>query len=329
MKLASATLLLAFVAASPAVRYFRYERPIQLQAQQAGQACLALDAEVFAHAAPQLADLRLYANGAETPYTIRVAEAIAGSEKTVPLLNAGVRDGQTVFDANLPETAELPDTHYGDVQLAVTAQNFIATVTVTGSHAKSGKPETRLGEFTIFDLSRQRLGRSTVLHLPESNFPYLHFRIAGPLRPEEVTGLSVGRTPGAPPRYQSVAETSQATQKDHATILTLDVPANVPVDRIVFTPGATPAAFSRDVTISAVPAYRKARERSGSAAVRHHLKRKPAAHPPGAARQAHRRRKASSRGSPRTIRHTVPLDHHHCQRRRPASVAPVRAPGDA
>jgi hypothetical protein len=254
MKLTSAALLMAFVAVAPQIQYFRYQRSVQLQTQQAGQACLPIDVEVFAHAAPQLADLRLYANGAETPYTVRVATAIAGSERTYPLLNAGVRDGQTVFDAELPNPAEMPEAHYSDVQLNITAQNFIATVIVTGSN---GLPSAKLGEFTIFDLSRQRLGRSTVLHLPETNFEYLHFSIRGPLRPEEVTGLSVGRTPATQPRYRTVAETSQATQKDHSTILTFDIPANVPVDRVVFVPGARPAAFSRDVTISALPIKEK------------------------------------------------------------------------
>lgn len=251
MKLAAATLLLAVVAASPEVRYFRYQRPIQLPSQQTGQSCLPINTEIFAHAAPQLSDLRLYANDAETPYTIRVATAVAGNERTQPLLNTGVRDGQTVFDADLEEDAGFSEPLYSDIHLNITAQNFIATVTVSGSHSKSGKPETKLGEFTIFDLSRQRLGRSTVLHLPESNFSFLHFRIAGPLRPEEITGLSVGRAPGAPPRYRAVAETSKVAQKDRATIVTFDVPANVPVDRVAFAPGATPAAFSRDVTISA------------------------------------------------------------------------------
>jgi len=257
MKLESTALLLAFLAASPEVRYFRFERPVQVQAQQAGQACLAIDAEIFAHAAPQLADLRLYANDSETPYIVRVATAIAGGERNYPLLNAGVRNGQTVFEAELPNAAELPDTHYSDVQLTTPVQDFIATVAVSGSQSKSGKPETKIGDFTIFDLSRQRLGRSTVLHLPDSNFPYLHFRIAGPLRPEDVTGFSVGHTPGAPPRYRMVAQTSQATQKDHTTIVSFDVPANVPVDRVVFTPGATPTSFSRDVTINAVPVNEK------------------------------------------------------------------------
>jgi hypothetical protein len=249
MKLGAGLLLLAVVAASPEIRYFRYERPIERAPQQAGRVCLALGAEVFAHASPQMADLRLYHDGTETPYVIRTAMPTEGTQKSIAPLNLGARSGQTVFDA------ELPDTHYSDLQLDVTAQNFIATVTVTGSRTKGGSAETKLGVFTIFDLTRQRLGRSTVLHLPESDFQYLHFRIAGPLTPENVKGLSVERLPASQPAYMTIAESAQVTRKGHSSILEFTVPAHVPVDRIVFVPGASPALFSRDVTISvaAVP----------------------------------------------------------------------------
>jgi len=247
MKLISAALLLAVFAATPEFRYFRYQRAIELksQAQQSGQACLSIDPEVFAHAAPQLADLRLYSNGTETPYTIRTSTSTSGSEKIVPLLNTGVRNGQTVFDA------EMPEGRYSDLELTIGAHDFIATVTVTGSSALAGGPQTKLGDFTIFDLTRQRLGRSTVLHLPESNMRFLHFRVAGPLKPDDVTGLSVGRMPSTPARYRAVAETSQAVQKDRTEVIEFNLPANVPVDRIVFEPTASPSVFSRDVTVSA------------------------------------------------------------------------------
>lgn len=247
MKLISAVVALALFAATPEARYFRYERQVQFPSQQSGQACLAIDPEIFAHASRYLSDLRLYGNGAETPFVIRMAAAVGGDAKPITLLNAGVRNGQAVFDA------ELPDTHYSDLQLAVSAQNFIATITVWGSNARSGAPATKLGDFTIFDLSRQRLGRSTVLHLPESNFPYLHFRVTGPLRPAEITGLFVERLPAAQPRYRTVEETKQVTQQGRSTVLEFNVPARVPVDRVLFTPGSVPAAFSRDVTISVQP----------------------------------------------------------------------------
>jgi hypothetical protein len=249
MRLGAGLLLLTVVAASPEIRYFRYERPIQNAPQQGGQTRIALDAGVFAHAAPQLADLRLYHDGTETPYVIRMATPAEGTEKSIAPLNLGLRGGQTVFDA------ELPDKHYSDLHLDVTAQNFIATVTVTGSRTKDEKNETKLGAYTIFDLTRQKLGRSTVLHLPESDFPYVHFRIAGPLKPEDVKGLSVERLPASQPVYVTVAESAQVTRKGHASILEFTVPAHVPVDRIAFTPGASPALFSRDVSIgvAAVP----------------------------------------------------------------------------
>ncbi len=240
----SAILLLAALAASTDPRYFRYQRPIQ---HSSGQSCLALDPAIFAHAAPQLADLRLYRDDAETPFVVRVSDSTQAAQKSIAPLNIGLRGGQTVFDASLP------DSPYSDVQLTVAAQNFIATVTVAGSQTEAGGAETKLGSYTIFDLTRQRLGRSTVLHLPVSDFRYLHFHIAGPLQPESITGLTVGRPPATPPAYSQVAQASRAEQKDRSSIFTFTVPAHVPVDRIVFTPGTSPAQFSRDVSITVAP----------------------------------------------------------------------------
>ncbi|MGA9672227.1 MAG: DUF3999 family protein [Terracidiphilus sp.] len=244
MKLSAAFLLLAVAAASPEIQYFRYERPLQNLPQNGGQSCLVLDAGIFNHAAPGLADLRLYRDGTETPYVIRTAAAEQGAQKVISLLNLGVQGGETVFDA------ELPEGKYNDLDLTVTGQDFIATVVVSGSRAQDGSPATKLGSYTIFDLKRQRLGRSTVLHLPESDFRYLHFRVAGPLRSDNFTGLSVERLPASQPKYETVAETSRFTQKGHDSIFEFTVPAQVPVDRIVFVPEAEPRLFSRDVNLS-------------------------------------------------------------------------------
>jgi hypothetical protein len=247
VKLVAGALLLAFAAASPETRYFRYERPIQNTKQRAAQTCFVLDAAIFAHAAPQLADLRLYRDRTETPYVIRLAAPKQVAEHPIAPLNLGLRGGQTVFDAAIPKA------RYSDLQLAVTAQDFIATVTVLGSQAQTGAG-TKLGSYTIFDLTRQKLGRCTVLHLPESDFRYLHFRVTGPLSPESITGLSVVRLPISNPKYQRVAETSQVMQKGRSSVFTFTVPARVPVDRIAFTPDELPANFSRDVRIAVAPA---------------------------------------------------------------------------
>lgn len=247
MKPYAAVLLFVVAATSPEIKYFQYERPVQNTPQNAAQACLVLDSGIFAHAASELADLRLYRDHMETPYVIRMAAPLQVSEKSVTPMNLGLRAGQTVFDAAMPEG------NYSDLELAVTGQDFIAAVTVSGSQDQTGSAETKLGSYTIFDLTHQRLGRSTVLHLPESDFRYLHFQIAGPLLPQSITGLSVERLPASQPKYETVAESSHITQNDHSSVLEFTVPAHVPVDRIVFTPGAKPASFSRNVSISVTP----------------------------------------------------------------------------
>lgn len=247
MRLVPIALLFILLAASPEIRYFRHQRPIHTASQALGQTCFVIDPTIFAQAAPGLADLRMYGNGTETPYAMRTAAATEAAEISIQPLNLGSRKGETVFDA------ELPSTHYSDVVLSISAQNFIATITVTGSKSQSDGPGTRVGSYTIFDLSGQKLGRSTVLHLPESDFPYLHFRISGPLRPEQIDGISIERLPATQPSYQTVAESSQAVQNGRTTVLEFTVPPHVPVDRITFIPGPSPELFSRDVAISATP----------------------------------------------------------------------------
>jgi hypothetical protein len=243
MKLLIGALLLLAVPATPDIRYLHYQRQVENAATRPGQTCLVLDAGIYAHAAPQLADLRLYRESTETPYVIRRDAQVDANRKSIAPLNLGLREGHTVFDA------ELPDAHYGDLELAITGQDFIATVTVSGGRTQTGGKETRIGSFTVFDLTRQKLGRSTVLHLPELDFRFLHFSVAGPLKPESITGLSVDRLPASQPKYQTVAESAQVTQKGHLSLLEFTVPAHVPVDRIAFMPGATPALFSREVNI--------------------------------------------------------------------------------
>jgi hypothetical protein len=252
MRLGVGFLLIAAVVASPEIRYFRYQRSVQNVPQHPAQTCFVVDADTFAHAAPQLADLRLYRDNTEIPYVIHLTDPVEAAEKTTIPLNLGQRGGQTVFDA------ELSEARYSDLQLAVTAQDFIATVTVSGSQAEEGRSETKLGAYTIFDFTRQKLGRSTVLHLPESNFRYLHFRITGPLPPESITGLSVVRLPASQPKYETVSESSQIKQQGHSSTVAFKVPAHVPVDRIAFDPGPQPLLFSRNVDISVVPVSSRA-----------------------------------------------------------------------
>jgi len=253
---ASALLLVAALAAAspstPEIRYFRADRVLGNLPASGGQACLALDPGIFSHAQPGLADLRLYRLAqvedhlVETPYVLRDAAPVIAAPSSIELLNKGMRGGQTGFDV------EMPEGHYSDLELAINEHNFIAAVNVAGSQSQGGA-ETKLGAYTIFDLSRQRLGRSTVLHLPEADFRFLHFRIAGPIKPDFVTGLSVERLPESQPRYVTVATATQQVRKGHESVFEFTVPAHTPVDRVAFAVGTQPAQFSRDVRIEIEP----------------------------------------------------------------------------
>ncbi len=247
MKLRAVFALIAASAAVPQFGYFRYQRPIVNNPPAAGQTCVALDPQIFTNAEMDLSDLRLYRNEEETPYAIHQAAPIVTPAKPVLLLNLGKRGGQVVFDAAMPEGS------YSDLELAVTAQNFIATVAVSGSQDESEKRETKLGRYTIFDLTRQKLGRSTVLHLPNSDFRYLHFRVVGPLEPESLTGISLERLPAGSAKYVTVAESTRVVQQGRYSDFEFTVPARVPVDRVVFVPGVEPVNFSRDVSITVSP----------------------------------------------------------------------------
>jgi hypothetical protein len=235
--------LALLVLAQPSPRYFRYRRPLA-GTPTPGQTCAAVDVSIFAHAAPGLADLRLYRNASqETPYILRIAAPVATEQASIQPLNLGSRNGSTVFDAEMPQGS------YGSLQIHLPEKNFIATVTVTGSQAQDAASATRLGTYNVFDLSDQRLGRSTVLHLPVSDFRYLHFQIHGPIKPEEVSGISLESEPVQPAEYLTVAETAQASQQGRNSVFQFSVPANVPVERIEFAPGGNPASFSRNVSV--------------------------------------------------------------------------------
>lgn len=248
MKVSLAVALLAVSAVSPEIRYFSSERPVQNTPQRPMQTCLILDAQLFAHTSPQFADLRLYHDSKETPFVIHLSAPVQARETSIVPMNLGERGDQISFDAAMPEGS------YSDIQLDVAAQDFIATVTVSGSQAQTDSSRTTLGSYTIFDLSHQKLGRSTILHIPTSDFRYLHFQIAGPLSPESITGIAVDKLPASEARYETVAQSSSVTQKGHASVLEFTVPALVPVDRLAFTIGPEPRNFSRNVTIAVTAA---------------------------------------------------------------------------
>ena len=263
MKAALLVLLFFWQAAATAPKastdvqqYSRYRRTIMLPAG-AGQTCAVIDAQVFPHAAPSLKDLRLYQGSQEIPYAITLSEPEQPDSTAASVLNLGMRGHSIVFDLAMPARP------YTEVNLDLAGRDFLATAAVTGLDRPQSSNATRLGNFTLFDLSTQRLSRSTMLHLQESSFPYLHIVLtASPVpgthdfaaTPGMVRGATVPPSREAQSLYTVAAETTAIAQRGRETIALFALPERVPVERVSVVPAPDfKGNFSRDVRVSDHP----------------------------------------------------------------------------
>jgi hypothetical protein len=242
------------VAADP--HYMRYQRTITVPAG-AGQSCAIVDPQIFPHAAPSLKDLRLYQDGREVPYAITLSEPPQPDSDTARVRNLGLRGRNIVFDV------EMPNRPYTEITLDLAGQDFLATATVSGTRDPNYSNQTRLGEFTLFDLTSQHLSRNTTLHLQETSLPYLHIELAvSPATgnrsftatPEMVQGVTVPPSREAQSFYTNVATAKTITQRGRESVATFALPERIPVERVSFDVAPNYRAnFSRDIRITDRP----------------------------------------------------------------------------
>ena len=234
-------------------QYFRYERTVRV-GEAGAQACAVVDATTFAHSGPGLRDVRLYQGAVEVPYTVSLSETAGVEDESVRVLNLRQINGRVDFDLQMPGHL------YTDVTLQIDAKDFVAAASVTGSDTVGGHG-ARLGDFTVFDLSGQKLSRSTMLHLQESNYRYLHVELVSQgsggvsgLRGDEIRGAIVPPSRQAQTVYSTSVDTTAIAQRGHQTVATLELPAGVPAERIAFELDPNfKGNFRRDVHISAKP----------------------------------------------------------------------------
>jgi hypothetical protein len=168
-----------------------------------------------------------------------------------------LRGRNIVFDL------EMPNRPYTEIALDLAGQDFLATATVSGTRDSNYSDQTRLGEFTLFDLTSQRLSRNTTIHLQETNLPYLHIELsispaAGArelrLTPEMVRGVTVPPSREAQSIYTTAATSTAITQRARQSVATFALPERIPVERVSFDLApAFKANFSRDVRITDRP----------------------------------------------------------------------------
>jgi hypothetical protein len=240
-------------------RHLRYQREVVFSSLAAGQACVVLDGTVFAHAASTGAgDVRIYGLDAnrefEVPFAMTESGAAALETQTATAGNIAVRDGELVFDL------AMPGGDYTQVDLELNAKNFVGAAQVAGVDPQGHA--TPLGTFAVFDLSAQRLARSTVLSLSDSSYPVLHVALrmmntAGQpmtVTPSTIVGATVPPGREEQTLYTTVASTDAIEQQGHWSIATMTVAAHVPVERAQFILNPQfRADFLRDATVAALP----------------------------------------------------------------------------
>jgi hypothetical protein len=237
-------------------QYLRYQRTITVPGGT-GQSCVVVDPQIFPHAAPSLKDLRLYQGGHEVPYAVTLSEPQQPDSDTAQVRNLGLRGRNIVFDV------EMPNRPYTEITLDLAGQDFLATATVSGTRDPNYSDQTRLGEFTLFDLTSQHLSRNTTIHLQETSLPYLHIELAiSPATgnrsfiatPEMVKGITVPPSREAQSIYTTVATATTITRRGRQSVATFALPERVPVERVSFDlPATYKANFSRDVHITDRP----------------------------------------------------------------------------
>jgi hypothetical protein len=238
-------------------QYFRYQRSVTLPSGT-GQSCAVIDPQIFPHAGPSLKDLRLYQGGREVPYAITLSEPRQPDSDTAVVRNLGLRGHDIVFDV------EMPDRPYTEITLDLSGRDFLATATVSGTRDPNYSNQTRLGEFTLFDLTSQHLSRNTTIHLQETTLPYLHIELAvSPATgnrsftatPEMVQDVTVPPSREAQSLYTTASTATTVTQRERQSVASFALPERIPVERVSFDLAPTyKANFSRDVRITDRPA---------------------------------------------------------------------------
>jgi len=223
-------------------QHMHYVRSLTLPAGASNIACAVLDASIYAHAASaSLDDLRIFRdlNGKkpeEVPFVVSYSEAEPTDANTATVRNLALRHDDLSFDLIMPHRP------YTLVDLHLAAQNFVATAKVSGSDGNSSFANP-LGTYSLFDLTQQHLPRSTVIALQESTFRLLHIvlrlhRIDGQPYPHLSTaiirGVTVPASREAQTLYTVVAASSGILQHADSSVVQVNAPAHVPIERVDF-----------------------------------------------------------------------------------------------
>jgi len=249
MSLLSRVAMIAIVALAVApheasIPYFSNVRDVRISTPDR-QNYLVLDPEIWEHARPDLADIRLYDGHSQVPYVLQQRTArVSNVEQPAKILNLGKVGDHPEFDLDVGSIAQ-----YDRVRVEVDAKDFVNSVLLFGEDQLGPGNRTQLGPATLYDFSREKLGSNAVLSIPTSSFPYLHIQLSPGIRPEQVKSAAVFDVQEQKAAWTKVGQCGTPVQKDTTTEIQCDVPARVPLDRVQLNIAADQINFRRNVTV--------------------------------------------------------------------------------
>jgi len=249
MKCASIAFLLLFsfsssTAPEAAIPYFTNVRDVEVS-QPDHQNYLVVDEEIWAHARPDLADLRLYDGDVQVQFALSEQYGgVSTEQQEGKILNLGSIAGHTEFDIDVGAITE-----YDRVHLRLDAKDFVATASVAGLNALGQGPTTELGSSTLYDFTREALGSNSMLKMPTSSFRYLHIKLSPGIHPQQVKGATVSNLHEKQAGWTNVGSCAPPEQELRSTVITCDHPDNVPLNRIWFQVAPAQINFRRGVNL--------------------------------------------------------------------------------
>ena len=193
---------------------------------------LRLPAEIFAHAQPDLADLRVIDDrGAQTPYLLRIA---SGQTRTAIVPSSRLESSyapgqytQIILDAG-PRAP-----FYNSLELAAPLQNFAAWARVEASDdarvwRQLGAPEP------IYRFAQKPEASELTLHFSPTNARYLRLRIFYKASKFQVESVTIRHTVSIPREDVTVATISSASaaQQNGKTVFHADLGYALPLDSV-------------------------------------------------------------------------------------------------
>jgi hypothetical protein len=187
----------------------------------------------------------MYAAEKELPYKLLVETGGTETEqKQFRALQPASIGGKTQFLLDMSGVDE-----YDRIHLTLATKNFVAHARVEGQDDPHGTKWALLGTTTLYDLSDEKLGSNSTLQIPLSAFKFLKVTVDGAVNPPDVKNGTAGATRAQKAVWRDVTSPSRLEQLGKQTVITFDVPANTPVERLTLDIDPTQSNFCRQIQI--------------------------------------------------------------------------------